>query len=321
MDGKGLNGESADFQAMGGDLLTVQNVTRRFDENIVLYNVSLSIPDGEIYGIIGRSGCGKTTLLRLLIGFLEPSKGKVMYRGKSLSKCRAAVTHKFGFAAQKSSLYGKLTVRENLRHYGRMYGLSKKQIIERTQSGDVLAEKLSSGMVKRLPTASALIHDPDVLILDEPTADLDPLLRKDILALVKKINEYGTTIVITSHILSEIDALCDRIAILDASKVVKEGSPKKLEASLFTEKIVRVQTDKRKYKELLEALHKKKISLRHYYMEGGTTLCIHTEAPNKLLTTLLDVVPKLKDAIVSTSIARPNLEDVFASVMKRPRKK
>ncbi len=310
-----------------GDLLRLSQVTRRFDEHIVLYNVSLSVKEKEIFGIIGRSGCGKTTLLRVLIGFLSTSSGSVHYKGKALTKVRAQVERQIGFAAQKSSVYDKLTVQENLVHYGRMYGLTRKEIVERSHqllelfglfsAQQVLAGSLSSGMLKRLDMACALIHDPEVLILDEPTADLDPLLRQEILHLIRKINEYGTTVIITSHILNEIDLLCDRIAILDNSRILKIGNPQKMEDAFFAEKVVKLQTGKARYEELVVALEKKGAPVSDYYLEGDSLLCLHTTDPQDVLALALAAVEGQGDVVRVASIVKPNLEDLFAQLVEK----
>ena len=310
-----------------GDLFVLRETMRRFGETIALSDVSLTIKEGEIFGIIGPSGCGKTTLLRLLVGFLTPSSGEVFYKGKRLSRTTSLLSTQVGFAAQRSSLYDRLTVRENLSHFGRLYGLSSREIFDRTHqlldlfglhgTEQVQARALSSGMLKRLDMACALIHDPDVLILDEPTADLDPLLRKEILALIQQINSYGTTVIITSHILSEIDALCDRIALIVAGKVLKVGNPQKLEADYFPQKVIKLQMVKEKYKELVSYLERKRIPLSDYYLEGGATFCLHTSAPQEALRTILLFADEEKDVVRFASIVQPNLEDLFTALVEK----
>ena len=315
------------LKKMMGDLFVVRDAMRRFGETIALYDVSLTIKEGEIFGIIGPSGCGKTTLLRLLVGFLVPSSGDVLYKGKRLSRVTSLLTSHVGFAAQRSSLYDRLTVRENLSHFGRLYGLSSREIFERTHqlldlfglrgTEQVQARALSSGMIKRLDMACALIHDPAVLILDEPTADLDPLLRKEILALIHQINGYGTTVIITSHILSEIDALCDRIALIVGGKVLKVGNPQKLEAEYFPQKVIKLQMVKEKYKELVSYLERKRIPFADYSLEGGATFCLHTNAPQEALSCILDFADEQKDIVRFVSVVQPNLEDLFTALVEK----
>lgn len=221
---------------IGPPYIEFVNITKKFGDNLVLDNLNLKVPYGEITGIIGPSGSGKTTMLNLLIGFLKPTKGKILFQSRDIFKDFHNVTTLFGFGTQSFSFYEDLNVEENLFYFGTLYKIKKSEIEARANELLKLLELdyarktpgklLSSGMGRRLDIACALIHNPKVLILDEPTQDLDPILRKELVATIRKVNKQKeTTIIITSHLLGEIDGLCDTIGILYKGKIVKIGTP------------------------------------------------------------------------------------------------
>lgn len=216
-------------------LIQATNITKKFGQNVVLDGLNLDIPLGKIFGIVGINGSGKTTLLKILIGYYKPEKGTILYTGEDISKRLNDVRATFGFATQSNCFYLKLTVWENLFYFGRMYGLNDDVIRKNIQTilplvkledaKNVLAENLSTGMQRRLDIACALIHNPHVLILDEPTEDLDPSLRREMLETIKSISrEHKTTIILTSHLLEEVEYVCDDVAILHNGKIVKVGN-------------------------------------------------------------------------------------------------
>ena len=225
---------------MDDQLIQFKDVTKRFGKNTILDSINLTIPEGKITGIIGASGEGKTTILKLIISFYKPTKGKVYYLRREISKDIVNISKFFGFATEDGSFYEKLSVRENIYHFGKLYGVKNKVIKNRakeiielvglTKATKTLAEDLSIGMKKRLDLACTLIHKPTVLILDEPTADLDPLLRAQMLHLIKKINSHGTTVVITTQLLKEAEEICDKIAILYNEKIIEQNTPEKIKS-------------------------------------------------------------------------------------------
>jgi ABC-2 type transport system ATP-binding protein len=225
---------------MDTELIQFKNVTKRFGNNTVLDSINLAIPENKITGILGASGEGKTTILKLLIGFYKPTSGEVLYLRRKIMKEREDVGKYFGFATEDGSFYEKLTVIENIFHFGRLYGIKKEEIQKRAneilefiglrKAANTLAENLSVGMKKRLDIACALIQKPAVMVLDEPTADLDPVLREQMLKLIKRINKQGATIIMTTQLMSEADRICDKVAFLYSEKIVEEGSPEKIKA-------------------------------------------------------------------------------------------
>lgn len=223
---------------MDNELIQFKEVTKKFGRNTVLDSVNLTIPEGKITGIIGASGEGKSTVLKMMISFYKPTKGKIYYRKRNIHKGRRTLSKLFGLAIEDGSFYEKLNIKENLFHFGRLYGVKNKILKKRvdeiislvglTNAAKTLAEDLSIGMKKRLDIACSLIHNPAILILDEPTADLDPLLRRQMMNLLKKINSHGTTIVLTTQLLEEAEEMCDKVAILFNEKIIEEESPSKI---------------------------------------------------------------------------------------------
>lgn len=300
-----------------------QNIKKRFGKHEVLVGVNLEIPYGERFGIIGVSGSGKTTLLNILIGFLSANTGSVYFNLRDVLKEKKTVRKTFGFAAQDGSFYGELSVMENLRYFGTLHDMAKENIEKRAKgllalvglsyAKDTLGKNLSRGMQKRLDIACAMIQDPKVLILDEPTEDLDPMLRKDILLLIKKINERGTTIIITSHLLTEIESICTKIAVLHGGKIIETGTPADLKGRYYKNDEIHIETIPGDYERISKKVNKKYVEeievLEH-------KMLIRTPNIDKVLYDLLSAVKSCNEKIVDISVSKPTLEEVFTALTK-----
>lgn len=220
------------------ELICFENITKKFGKRIVIDHLSLAIHKNEVFGIIGRSGAGKTTLLKLLIGFYEADSGKIFYEGKNITHNLLALKQIVGFCTQENSFYPELTVAENLQYYGRLYGLSSAELKRRihylsetvgiSSSLDVFARHLSGGMKRRLDFAISLIHQPHLLILDEPTAGLDPITEKKIWGLIKELSCQGISIIVISHMLDFVENYCSVIGFLSEGKIILTSTPKAL---------------------------------------------------------------------------------------------
>jgi ABC-2 type transport system ATP-binding protein len=311
---------------MGEPLIQLKDISKRFGKHLVLNNLSITVDEKAIYGIIGLSGSGKTTILNLLIGFIKQSQGTILFKNKNILKSQREVRNNFGFVTQAGSYYLNLTVFENLHYFGRMYGLSKDEIAKRSKdlltfldmsdAAHKLSRNLSTGMQRRLDIACALIHDPLVLVLDEPTEDLDPILRKEILALLKKINDNGTTIILTSHMLDEIEMICTDTAILHNGNILVSGHPNKIKDLYSTNIEIHLKTYPGKYEMIEKKLGKKDVSKT---VNKGHILVIYTAKPEEILKRLLIILPRLKEKLLDVDVDKPSLEEVFESLTGRSR--
>jgi ABC-2 type transport system ATP-binding protein len=299
--------------------IQVVNVSKLFGKNIVLDGLNLDIGYGEIYGVIGKSGSGKTTLLNCLIGFLKPDKGSVLFQSRDIKKDVTNVNMQFGFSAQESSLYDKLTVDENLKYFGSLYKLDKVTIKEKIEQllkfiglegqNSSLTGKLSTGMKKRLDIACALIHDPKILILDEPTADLDPSLRKEVMNLLKKISkEKNVTIIITSHLLGELE-ICDKIAILHNRKIAVQGSTTELKEKYSKNIEIVLETTSGNYT-WLEKSFKTHQDVEKTLTRDGK-LVLYTSNPEVVLKEILKALEGRRDKMLDLDVNKPSLNEVF----------
>jgi ABC-2 type transport system ATP-binding protein len=317
-------------------LIKVEKVKKAFADNKVLDSISFEVYSDEIFGIIGPSGGGKTTFLNVLIGFLPPDTGNVLFRDENIFETTDnaqfrpvlenidEVKRKFGFAAQTPSFYTKLTVFENLDYFGALYNLTKEarltnintllDLVELENARDVQAKNLSGGMQRRLDIACALIHDPDILVLDEPTSDLDPMLARHIWNLIQKINKRGTTIVVASHDLGELESVCHRIGILSNAKIEHIGNIHELTNILSKGQEIHLETYPGNYEKLLKSLHDPLIIEKE---NRGNQIVLHTAKPQKVLSKLLTTLSHNDETLVDLSITKISLRDVFSKVTKR----
>ena len=296
-------------------LIEVRGVKKRFGDNLVLDNLDLDIKEGDIFGLVGINGSGKTTLLKVLMGFYKPDEGKILYKGADLRKSMSAIRKDFGFTTQENSFYPKLTVFENLNYFGSLYGLARSDIknnvseimtlLELNEFSDFLAENLSGGMQRRLDMACSLIHNPKILILDEPTEDLDPILRREIVRLIKKINGLGTTVIITSHLLDDIEILCDSIAVLHNGKIVIKGSIEELRRLYGKVDEVHIEIASGNYEGILKALH-----IQKFNVDEGK-LVVYSENAERILHEILHIIENEDEKLVYVDVKKPSLLDVF----------
>lgn len=323
---------------MSDAIIQVKNVSKRFGKKTILKQVDFQITSGEIFGIIGLSGSGKTTLLNTMIGFLQPEVGDVRFKlehllnfrddtqqYRSVFKNQMDVKKIFGFAAQTPSVYSQLNCVENLDYFGKLYGLSKDirqtnidillKLMDIYEARHIQAGNLSGGMMKRLDIACALIHDPKILILDEPTADLDPLLRKQMWNLIRQINEKGTTIILSSHFLDELEHLCDRVGILYDSRVISTGTPNEIKKFYSKEQEIRLETTPGKYDEILKKLEKYKDITINSSKKEGNKLIIYTNKAERHLHKILHIVEEMDEILLDVTLEDPSLREVLERVV------
>src|SRR4051795_12221363 len=237
----GLRGRSGPPVIVRGTVAAIetQQLAREFEGGITAVDgVDLEVAEGEIYGFLGPNGAGKTTTVRMLTTLLLPTGGTAMVAGYDVAKDAAAVRRKIGVALQEAALDPLMTGRELLELQATLHGMSKREgrvkgqwLLNRvglTLAADRRVGTYSGGMQRRLDLAAALVHTPEVLFLDEPTTGLDPVSRKAIWEEVRKLNDEGTTVFLTSQYLEEADQLADNVGIIDSGRIVAEGTPESL---------------------------------------------------------------------------------------------
>ena len=212
--------------------------------------INLTIGKKEIFGLLGPNGAGKTTTLRMIMGLLLPTRGEIYVQGHDVVRNPAIVREYIGYVPQFFSLYSDLTVFENLRFYASLYGLSSSIALERIRFvmdvvgirryKDVLAGNLSGGYKRRLELAVALIHDPPILILDEPTAGVDPPIRRAFWEMFRDLKKEGKTILVTTHYMDEAEN-CDRLALISYGKIIAEGKPREIKRMTYGGDLVRIR--------------------------------------------------------------------------------
>jgi ABC-2 type transport system ATP-binding protein len=292
--------------------IDIEQVYHRFGDRVALDGVTLHVNSGEMFGLLGPNGGGKTTLFRILCTLLLPQEGAVRLLGLDVVAKASAVRARIGVVFQQPSLDARLTVSENLRHQGHLYGLMGKLLTERidgalemmglTDRAKDRAEVLSGGLKRRVELAKSLLHRPEILIFDEPCTGLDPGARRafwDDLDVLRKAS--GTTLLLTTHFMEEAER-CDRIGILDGGQLIAEGTPDALKRTVGSEMITLEAEDPEALRSQVEDVVGGNVQV----VDGQVRIAC--DDGQKLLA---ELYPCLKEKVEAITLSRPTLEDVF----------
>jgi len=304
--------------------IIAQNLTRNYGDLLAVDNLNLKIRKGEVFGFLGPNGAGKTTSIKMMVGLLRPTSGSVLIDGEEIGP---ADKRKIGICPQDLVIWDALTCEENLSLMGIMYEVPKDVLKERiekllkdlilTDKAKTFASQLSGGMKRRLNLAMALIHDPEIVFLDEPSAGLDPQSRLVLWDYIQSLShKSGKTVILTTHIMEEADRLSDRIAIIDHGKLLVMDTPENLKEGVGTGDVVEIQlSDPRINGEVISLIKcigeidevkdiKGKVRLRALHAVGK-------------LPKIINTIEKIDVEIIDMSIRRNTLEDVFIHLTGR----
>jgi ABC-2 type transport system ATP-binding protein len=295
-----------------GPALDIAHVGHAYGDRIALDDVSLAVSPGEMFALLGPNGGGKTTLFRIIATLVRPAAGRVCVFGADVQAEAAAVRRLLGVVFQSPALDKRLTVRENLRHHGHLYGLRGRPLRDRIDAalarvrllerGDERVLALSGGLARRAEIAKALLPAPRLLLLDEPTTGLDPGVRADLWRDLRELREaQGTTIVLTTHLMDEAEA-CDRVAILDSGRLVLSGRPGDLTAALGGD-ILTIDSDR---PDVLAAGVRERFALPAAVVDG--VVRVERDRAHEFIGRVIDAFP---GEVRSVRFSRPTLHDVF----------
>ena len=294
------------------DTIIATNVVKRYDSLIAVDAVSLAVRHGEFFGILGPNGAGKTTLLEIIEGLREADSGTVEVLGEPVWPRNPKLLQKFGVQLQASAFFERLTTREQLETFGALYGTAPGRVAEMldlvalTDKANTPAEKLSGGQQQRLSIACALIHDPEIVFLDEPSAALDPQARRNLWDVLRAINERGKTVVLTTHYMDEAESLCDRVAIMDNGRILQLGPPAQLVRDLDAPVRITVEADS------LSVELARTVDGADEVTGDKVSTVIATRRPAAVLAALADA-----DALEGLQVRGATLEDVFLDLTGR----
>lgn len=298
------------------DVLTVNGLVRSYDDLVAVAGVSFSISEGETFGLLGPNGAGKTTAISMISGLLEPDAGTVEVLGEEISVRSTKGRDRIGLVPQDLAIYPDLTARENLRFFGRLYGMNGGALTGRigevldviglTDRADDLTKEFSGGMKRRLNIGIGLLHQPRLLILDEPTVGVDPQSRNAILDAVEQLSSEGLAVLYTTHYMEEAERLCDRVAIIDEGTIRAEGTRRELVSLVGEKDRITVTGELRGAAGTVRELAG--VSEVH---EGDHRLDVFVDQASVVLPSLLAKVAEGGGTISAVEVLEPNLEAVF----------
>jgi len=281
--------------------IQVDSLTKRYGDHVAVEGISFQVEQGEAFGILGPNGAGKTTTLEMIEGLRKPDSGQVDVLGRPVWPDPRSVQSLIGVQLQSTTLFDRLTSRELLELFARFYnrtdGAERAQLVLEqvglVSKADAYADDMSGGQQQRLAIALALVHDPEVVFLDEPTTGLDPQARRNLWDVIRAIHaDAGKTVVLTTHYLEEAETLCDRVAIMDESRVIALDTPAGLIASLGAE-------------------------VRISYTEGGEERVAYAHDAQGAVLETLEAARQRGAQIEGLSVRGPSLEDVFLKLTGR----
>ncbi len=305
--------------------VVLEHVSKRLGEQQVLHDLSLEVHPGELFALVGPSGCGKTTSVRLMCNLYWPTSGTVRVLGYHYRRWPAGLRERIGYMPQAAALYPRLTVEENLRYVAALYGLSPRlraeriaallDLVELAEARTTLASHLSGGMRRRVALASALLHAPELIFVDEPTAGLDPALRVRLWQHFRLLREQGRSLVVTTQYIDEAD-YCDRVAVLRAGRLLAVGTPADLRRKAFGGDVLELRSSDLTARSV-RALRKLPV-VHEVEQTGMDTLRIVVEEGRRAIPLLIAELAQYGVAVESVSERRPSFDEVFLRLTGGP---
>jgi ABC-2 type transport system ATP-binding protein len=303
-------------------MLEVRNLTKNYGSDPALTGASFQVGTGEMFGLLGPNGAGKTTLMSIVSGLLDPSAGQVFLNNKEFRRHDREMRRLIGIVPQDLAIYNELTARENLRFFGELYGIAGDVLTTRVDAilhaialadrADDRAGAFSGGMKRRLNLGASLVHEPKILLLDEPTTGVDPQSRNHIFEEVRRLNSLGMTIFYTSHYMEEVQALCPRVGILDHGKLIACDTLSNLLGRLPSRIRLRVPRFPEHVRVRLQAMDGIAVKT-----PNATTVEIECRDVKQVLIPLLAILNEEEVEMTGLETEEPNLERVFLHLTGR----
>ncbi len=308
-----------------GPAVALKDLVKRFGDFTAVDRVTLEVARGEIFGFLGPNGAGKSTTIRILCGLLPPTSGSAKVGGFDVATQPEEIKKHIGYMSQKFSLYDDMTVNENIEFFGGIYGVSPAKLEERRafvlemagleDKKDTLTRLLSGGWKQRLALGCAILHEPPILFLDEPTSGVDPIARRSFWELIYQLSAAGHTIFVTTHYMDEAE-YCHRIALMYGGRTIALGSPSELKQSLGSEHLLNLESS-----DLLESLavlvgHEEILDVAVF----GGGLHVKVRDAQKGIEEIRKVLDQAHVEIHSLHPITPSMEDVFVSLIEREEK-
>lgn len=307
--------------------ITVSDLTKKFDDFVAVNGINFEVHQGEIFGFLGPNGSGKTTTIRMMLGLLDSTSGAIEVMGTRVRRGTREISTRVGYMSQRFSLYNDLTVIQNLEFYGKAYGLKKDLLVERIANAlemsglvgreNIQTKALSGGWRQRLALSAAILHKPEVLFLDEPTAGVDPVSRRAFWDLLYQLVAEGITVLVTTHYMDEAEH-CQRLAFIQRGNIIAYGSPEEIKRDKMLGQVLEIAPSDaiKAVKVLRAAKNAEQMPLEEVELYGSL---VHVVAPN-----IADHKSKIEQELGNANIAieqieiiEPSLEDVFIASMRK----
>jgi ABC-2 type transport system ATP-binding protein len=293
----------------------IKSLSKSYDGLVALSRINLEVRRGEVFGVLGRNGAGKTTLVEIIEGLREPDRGEVRVLGIDPTRNLKAIKERIGVQLQRPTFYGKLKVIEVLKQFQSYY--SKRADLEQLLASVALIEKrdsyvkhMSGGQLQRLALAMALINDPEIVLLDEPTTGLDPSIRRQLWHIVGEIKQSGKTVLLTTHYIEEAERICDRVCILEAGQIIALDSPSNIVARARGRNARINLTTMRP----LEPERVGGLRLLGYSVNGDARYVLEAENIGRAVADLVNYIEAQNNELIDLHVVRATLEDAFVEL-------
>jgi len=311
--------------------IEVKNLTKKFGKFISVNDISFEVKEGEVFGFLGANGAGKSTTIKMLCGILEPTSGDALVGGYSIIKEPELVKRQIGYMSQKFSLYNDLTIEENIDFFGGVYGLEGQEMKDRKEwvltianlkgKEKSLADSLAVGFKQRLALGCAVIHEPKIVFLDEPTGGVDPVSRRNFWDLINTLSQNGVTVFVTTHYLDEAE-FCNKIIMINEGRLIAGGSPEELKRKYISSTILEIECDDvNKAIELLDDMSFVKSSSffsTYIHVTLSENAGNEPDYDNNKISEIRNILSDKNNInVIRIEKILPSLEDVFVNLLEK----